>query len=76
MEILKLKKNVFHGREIPIILNDVDVEKVLLSNKICFGGKNCKYLIGYFYDNHKVKPLHIMLPTSSTYVKSHDGQTK
>ena len=28
------------------------------------------------YNNHKVKPLHIMLPKASTYVKSYDGQTK
>ena len=28
------------------------------------------------YDNHKVKSLHIMLPKSSTYVKSYYGQTK
>ena len=28
------------------------------------------------YNNHKVKPLHVMLPKASTYVKSYDGQTK
>ena len=28
------------------------------------------------YDNHKVKPLHIMIPETSAYVKSYDGQTK
>ena len=35
-----------------------------------------KYFTGYLYDNHKVKPLHIMLPKTSAYVKSYDGQTK
>ena len=30
----------------------------------------------YLYDNHKGKPLHIMLPKTSAYVKHHDGQTK
>ena len=54
----------------------VDIEKVLVSNKISFGAKNYKYFIGYLYNNHKVKPLHIMLPKTSTYVKSFDGQTK
>ena len=34
------------------------------------------YFIGYFYDNHKVKSLHIMLPKETAYVKSYDGQTK
>ena len=28
------------------------------------------------YDDHKVKPLHIMLRKTSLYVKSYDGQTK
>ena len=38
--------------------------------------KNYKYFIGYLYDNHKVKPLHIMLPKTRAYVKSYDRQTK
>ena len=32
--------------------------------------------IGYLFDDDKVKPLHIMLPKTSAYVKSYDGQTK
>ena len=28
------------------------------------------------YNAHKVKPLHIMLPKTSSYVKSYDGQGK
>ena len=31
-------------------LQDVDIEKVLVSNKIYFGEKNYKYLIGYLYN--------------------------
>ena len=27
------------------------------------------------YNDHKVKPLHVILPKTSAYVKSHDGQT-
>ena len=53
-----------------------DIEKVLVSKKISFGEKIYKYFIGYFHDNHKFKPLHIMLPKTSTYVKRYDGQTK
>ena len=34
------------------------------------------YFIGYLYNNHKVKPLNIMLPKTSANVKSCDGQTK
>ena len=28
------------------------------------------------YNEHKVKPLHVMLPKISAYVKSYDRQTK
>ena len=28
------------------------------------------------YNDNKAKPLHIMLPKTSAYVKSYDGQTK
>ena len=38
--------------------------------------KNYKHFIGYLYDNRKVKALHIMLPKTTGYVKSYDGQTK
>ena len=57
-------------------LKDVDIEKVLVSKKISFGEKNHKYFIGYLYDDHKVKPFHIMLSKTSAYVKGFDGQTK
>ena len=40
--------------------------------KDCF----CKYFIGYLYNDHKAKALHIMLPKSTNYVKRYDGQTK
>ena len=38
---------------------------------ISFGDKNCKYFVGYFFNDHKVKPLYIMLPKAKG-----DGQTK
>ena len=35
-----------------------------------------EHFIGYLYNDHKVKPLLIMLSKTSAYVKSSDGQTK
>ena len=49
--------------------------KKLVFNKISFGEKSYKYFIGYLYNDDKVKPLHLMLPKTSTYVKRY-GQTK
>ena len=45
-----------------------------MSNKSSFGEK--KYFIGYLHDGNNVKPLNIMLPKISTYLKVYDGQTK
>ena len=68
----EIEKNKFHRYRTPIFLRDVDIKKALVTSKISFGGKNYKYFIGYLYDNHKVEPLHIMLPKSTTCVKSFD----
>ena len=54
----------------------MQILKVLASNKTPFGEKNYKYFIGYLYNDHKVKLLHIVLPKTSAYVKRCDGQTK
>ena len=57
-------------------MGDIDVEKVLVSNKISFGEKNYKYFIGYLCNGNKDKPLNIMLLKTSAYIKSYDRQTK
>ena len=82
-EILKfgdteIEKKKFYHNKIPVPLRDIDIdiEKVLVSNKISFSEKNYKYFIGYLYNDHKVKPLHIMFPKTSAYVESYDGQLK
>ena len=36
---IEIKKNKFYGHETPILLEDLDIEKVLVSNKISFGEK-------------------------------------
>ena len=69
-------KTIFYHHKSPATLKDEDIEKVLVSYKIYFGEKNYKYFIGYLYVYNKVKPLHIMLPKTSAYLKSYNGQTK
>ena len=54
----------------PSIRNDNTMGMAFLVYKISFGEKNYKYFIGYLYNDHKVKPLHIMLRKTSFYVKS------
>ena len=43
--ILKLKKIIFIAVRPPKCLKDVDIEKVLVSNKISFGEQNCNYFL-------------------------------
>ena len=76
MVLLKLKKNKCCHHKSLNFLEDVDIEKGLVSNKISSPNKKYKYFIGYLYDDHNVKPLRIMLPKTSVYVESYDGQTK
>ena len=51
------------------------MKKVLVWNKISFGEKNYKYFIAYLYNGNKVKALNVILPKTTTYVKSYDEQT-
>ena len=53
-----------------------DIEKVLVSNKTSVGEKNYKKFISYVYNDNKIKPLHVMLPKTIAYLKSHNGQNK
>ena len=60
---------------------DVQLKKVLGSNKVSSGNKNYKYFICYLYIDHKFESLHIMLPKTSAYVvtkwtNGHNGQNK
>ena len=72
---IEIKKNKFY-RNKSIFFKDEDIEKILVSNKISFGEKNYTYFIGYLCNDDKVKPLNIMLPKTSSYVKRYDRQTK
>ena len=44
---IEIEKNKFQCHKTPIFLRDVDIEIVLVSNKISFGKKTYKYFIGY-----------------------------
>ena len=73
---IEIEKNDFYCNKNPFFLRNVCFEKVLVSNKISFCEKNCKYFIGYLNNDNRVKPLHIMLPKTSAFVKRYERQTK
>ena len=49
---IEIEKNKFYHHKSLIFLKNVDIEKVLVSNKISLGEKNYKYFIGYLYNDH------------------------
>ena len=57
---------------IKYLIDDVDIDKILISNKASFGQKGYQHFIGYKYDDYKINPLCIMLSKIRGYVKSFD----
>ena len=51
-----MEKNEFYHHKTPIFWENVDIEKVLVSNKISLGEKNYMYFISNLYYDDKVKP--------------------
>ena len=54
--------------------NDIDINEIVISNKIPFGKQDFKYFIGY-KDNKKIRPLCILFPEMSIY-KIYSDKTK
>ena len=50
---VEIEKNKLYRHKTPIFLEDVDIEKVLVSNKISSDEKNYKYFVGYLYNDLK-----------------------
>ena len=74
---IEIEENRFYHYTSPIFKKDVDIEKVLVSNKISFGEKTRNTLLLACIMIMKLSHyIHIMLPKTSVYVKRYDGQTK
>ena len=69
----KINKSNFYKNKILFNLNDIDVNKILVSNKESSGTKySLKYFIGY-NDGDVIRPLCIILPQMIGYVKHFDS---
>lgn len=67
----RINKRKFHYTKTPVWINNEDIHKTLVSDKIAFGKKNYKYFIRY-KDGRRISHLCIMLPEMSRYVKMFD----
>ena len=65
---IKLNKKVFHKFKEPIDLLSVDLDQIVVSYKFKHNDKGFKYFIGYL-KGEIVKPLCIILPQMSGYIK-------
>ena len=63
-----LNKKKFHRSKEPIDLLSVDLDQIVVSYKFKHNDKGFKHFIGYL-ENRIVKPLCIILPQMSGYIK-------
>ena len=74
--IKKSKKVAFTEVKKVVKIDDIDVNKILVSKHEPYGTKNSfKYFIGY-NDNDVIRPLCIKLPQMIGYVRKFEGNTK
>ena len=65
----KIKKSYFYKNRKVVKINNIDVNKILVSKEEPYGTKNSfKYFVGY-NDNYVIKPLYINLPQMTGYVR-------
>ena len=69
-----INKISFHKNKKLFSLNDIDVNKILISKKESYVTKNSsKYFIGY-NDDEAIRPLCMILPQMIGYVKHFDSK--
>ena len=72
---IEVNKQKIHASKQAINLNLVEINKIVISDKFKHRGKGFKYFIGYKDDNI-VKPLCIILPQISGYIKYFENRGK
>ena len=65
---IRANKKEFHKSKQPIDLMSVNVDQIVVSDKFKHSGDGFKYFIGY-QEDEIVKPLRIILPQMSGYLK-------
>ena len=53
---IEIEKDKIYYYKTPVFLEDVNINNILVSNKIFSGEKNCKYFTGYLYHDYEIKP--------------------
>ena len=69
----KIKKSDFYNKNKKIFnINDIDINKILLSKKETYGKYNSsKYFIGY-NDNYVIRPLYLFISQTTSHINKFD----
>ena len=71
---LKLKNSNFCQYKSLILINNIDINEIAVSNKFLFSKQDFKYFLGY-KDNQEIKLLRIFFPEMSIH-KRYSDKTK
>ena len=71
----EVDKKEFHSSKQAILLDSVDLNKIVLSNKLKINDATYKYLCGYL-NNDVIQPFCVILPQMSGYIKYFDDGRK
>ena len=72
---IRLNKKEFHKSKEPIDLLSVDLDQIVVSHKFKHNDEGFKYFIGYL-KGEIIKPLCIILPQMSGYIKYFENGSK
>ena len=70
-EDTEIEEYILHQNENPFLINNIDINKIMLSNKLPFGKQGFKYFIGY-KDFEKIGFLYILRPQMIIYKRNFD----
>ena len=72
---IKINKKEFRTSKQTIVLDLVDIDKIVIPDKFKHSDKRYKYFIGY-KDDDIIRPLCIVLPQMNGYIKYFDNEGK
>ena len=68
---IEVETHKFHQHKNPISIYYVNIDKIVVSNKVLFDKKGLKSFIGY-KDGKKVRPFCVVVPKMSAYRRDFD----
>ena len=66
---IEVNKKDFYASKKAIPLKLVNVNNIVISYRVKQNNDTYKYFVGYLHDDHMIKPLCVILPQMSGYIK-------